>query len=182
MVEITYQMVLSTLQTVGLLVGIIYYFIIMRNSQRNQQIQLETRKVQLFMQLYQQLTSEETLKASMELMTLDIKDNDEYLKKYDSSVNPAHYAKRAHIWWLYNSIGELLRMGTIEHDLIDRLQLDASVILTWEKWEHIIKETRARENLPNIWEGFEYLYNETKKIRDMRGYPDIKLTQPDNPS
>ena len=182
MVEITYQMVLSTLQTIGLLVGIAYYLIIMRNSQRNQQIQLETRKVQLFIQLYQQLTSEETLKASMELMTLDIKDNDEYLKKYDSSVNPAHYAKRAHIWWIYNSIGELLRMGTIEHDLIDRLQLDAQVIIMWEKWEHIIKETRVRENLPHIWEGFEHLYNETKKIRDMRGYSDITLTHPDNSS
>ena len=76
MVEITYQMVLSTLQKVGLLIGIVYYLIIMRNSQRNQQIQLETRKVQLFMQIYQQITSEETLKASMELMTLDIKDNE----------------------------------------------------------------------------------------------------------
>jgi hypothetical protein len=162
--------------------SIVYYASVLRNANKTQQMQLETRKVQLFMQLYQQLTSEETLKASMELMTLDIKDNDEYLKKYDSSVNPAHYAKRAHIWWLYNSIGELLRMGTIEHDLIDRLQLDVSVIVTWEKWEHIIKETRARENLPNIWGGFEYLYSETKKIRDMRGYPDIRLTQPDNSS
>ena len=44
MVEITYQMVLSTLQTVGILVGIIYYLTIMRNSQKNQQMQLETRQ------------------------------------------------------------------------------------------------------------------------------------------
>jgi len=34
MVEITYQMVLSTLQTIALIVGIAYYLIIMRNSQR----------------------------------------------------------------------------------------------------------------------------------------------------
>jgi hypothetical protein len=179
MVDIDLSIVFAGLSIAA---SIVYYASVLRNANKTQQMQLETRKVQLFMQLYQQLTSEETLKASMELMTLDIKDNDEYLKKYDSSVNPAHYAKRAHIWWLYNSIGELLRMGTIEHDLIDRLQLDVSVIVTWEKWEHIIKETRARENLPNIWGGFEYLYNETKKIRDMRGYPDIRLTQPDNSS
>jgi hypothetical protein len=49
MVEITYQMVLSTLQTVGILEGIIYYLFIMRNSQRNQQMQLETRQLDLFM-------------------------------------------------------------------------------------------------------------------------------------
>ena len=34
MAEITYQMVLSTLQTAGLLVGIIYYLTIMKNSQK----------------------------------------------------------------------------------------------------------------------------------------------------
>jgi hypothetical protein len=34
MVEITYQMLVSTLQTVGLLVGIIYYIFIMRNIQK----------------------------------------------------------------------------------------------------------------------------------------------------
>jgi hypothetical protein len=72
MVEITYQMVLSTLQTIALIVGIAYYLIIMRNSQRNQEISLknqeltlqsqeltrkaqehatETRQAQLFMQL-----------------------------------------------------------------------------------------------------------------------------------
>jgi hypothetical protein len=50
MVEITYQMVLSPLQTVSLMVGVIYYIFIMRNSQKNQQMQLETRQTQLFMQ------------------------------------------------------------------------------------------------------------------------------------
>ncbi len=38
MVEITYQMVLSTRQTADILVDIIYYIAIMRNSQRTQQM------------------------------------------------------------------------------------------------------------------------------------------------
>ena len=43
MAEITYQMVLSTLQTVGLLVGIFYYVMTLNYSRKNQELQLETK-------------------------------------------------------------------------------------------------------------------------------------------
>jgi hypothetical protein len=151
----------------------------MRNSQRNQELSrkaqeltLETRQTQIFMRIYEQLNSEESNKTFMELMYLDIEDNEEYLRKYDSHVNIAHYAKRAHIWYSYNTIGELLRMGIIDSDLVHRLGLDAQVTLMWEKWGNIIRQTRVREKLPDIWEGFEYLYNEMKEYRRLKGYPD----------
>ena len=178
MVEITYQMVLSTIQTISLVVGIIYYITIMRNQQKTQEQQLETRQTQVFMQIYQQLSSENSYRTFMELLNLEIIDNDEYLQKYDSSVNPDHYAKRAAIWYNYNTMGELLRMGIVERDLLVRLQLDTQVTLMWEKWEGIIRATRARENIPDIWKGFEYLYNEMKKYRVESGYTEITLTPP----
>jgi len=175
MVEITYQMVLSTLQTIALIVGIAYYLFIMRNSQRNQNIQIETRQTQLFMQIYEKLNSEESMKSWAELVNQQVPDYDEFLQKYDSSVNPAHYAKRARIWYTYNSIGELLRMGTIKPELLTRLKLDTQVIAMWDKWEPIILETRERENVPDNWQGFEYLYNEMKNLRESRGYPAMTL-------
>ncbi len=46
----------------------------------------------------------------------------------------------------------------------------------WEKWRDIIKEFRVKENIPDAWEGFEYLYDEMKKIRDIKEYP--KITYP----
>ena len=52
MVDVRYQMVLSTLQTAGILVGIAYYIMTIRNQQKNQDMQLETRQAQLFMQIY----------------------------------------------------------------------------------------------------------------------------------
>jgi hypothetical protein len=42
----------------------------------------------------------------------------------------------------------------------------------WENWEHIIEDNRKRENMPDIWMGFEYLYNEMKKYRKSKNYPD----------
>ena len=56
MVEITYQIVLSTLQTVGILMGIFYYIMTLNNTRKNQEMQLETRQAQLFMQIVNQFT------------------------------------------------------------------------------------------------------------------------------
>ena len=44
MVEVTYQMLLSTIQIADILVGIISYIMTMRNSQMNQQMQLESAR------------------------------------------------------------------------------------------------------------------------------------------
>jgi hypothetical protein len=70
MVEITLPIVLQIIQTVGILVGIIYYLIIMRNSQRNQKLQLETRQAQLFMQWYQKFDN-----ATEGIQTMDVLKN-----------------------------------------------------------------------------------------------------------
>jgi hypothetical protein len=179
------QVVRDLVAIFGVIAGFTYYVLTVRNAQRTRELSLkaqeqalETRQTQLFMQIYQQLNSEESHKTVMELYNLEIKDYDEYLHKYDSSVNPAHYGKRAHIWYSYNTIGELLRMGIIELELLIRLQLDLPVILMWEKWEDIIRATRVRENIPDLWESFEYLYDEMKKFRSSRGYPEIIGPQP----
>jgi hypothetical protein len=184
MVEITYQMVLSTLQTVSLMVGVFYYIFIMRNSQKTRELSLkaqeqalETRQTQLLMQIYQELNSEETQKSWAELVNQEIIDYEDYIQKYDSSVNPNHYAKRVHIWYSFNTIGELLRQGLIDPDLLQRWLQGPWVIVMWEKWESIIRETRVRGR-PNLWAGFEYLYNEMKRIRDSREYPEIKYPIP----
>ena len=185
MVEITYQMVLSTLQTAGILVGIVYYITIMRNAQRTRELALkaqeqatETRQTQIFMRLYEQLNNAETYASWAELVNMEI-DNEEYLRKYDSSVNPVHFGKRSLHWFTYNTMGELLLMGIVKPDLIHRLSMGPIVIEMWETWEHIIKATRVREKAPDIWNGFEFLYNEMKRLRSERGYPEFQVTKPE---
>lgn len=182
MVEFTLPLVLQIVQTVGILVGIIYYITIMRNQQRTRELALtaqehatETRQTEIFMRLYEQLNNAETYTSWAELVNQEI-DNEEYLQKYDSTVNPVHFGKRAHLWYTFNTIGELLLMGIVKPDLIQRLSLDPMVITMWERWEHIIRETRIRENSPDIWSGFEHLYNEMVRLREERDYP--KITYP----
>jgi hypothetical protein len=169
MVEVDLSIIFAGLSIAA---SIVYYASVLRNANK-------TSKTQLFMQIYEQINSEESNKTFMDLMYLDIEDNEEYLRRYDSSVDSAHFGKRATLFYNFNAIGELLRMGIIDSDLIHRLGMDFQVTMMWEKWEHIIRETRARENLPDLWEGFEYLHNEMKKYRTMKGYPDPVLTPRD---
>ncbi|UCD45779.1 MAG: hypothetical protein JSV27_04650 [Candidatus Bathyarchaeota archaeon] len=105
MVEITVPIMLQIFQTVGILVGIVYYITIMRNSQRTRELSLkaqeqalETRQTQIFMQIYQQLNSEESFKTWAELKNLDVPDYEEFLRKYDSVVNPEFFGKRTNLW------------------------------------------------------------------------------------
>jgi hypothetical protein len=61
----------------------------------------------------------------------------------------------------------------VDPDLLHRLNVDTNVIIMWEKWEPIIKMNREREQMPDLWDGFEYLYNEMKALRNKMGYPEI---------
>ncbi len=186
MAEITYQMILSTLQTVSIMIGIIYYLTILRNTQKTRELTLqsqelsrkaqeqamETRNIQLFMQLFRDFNNEENLTNLAELFNLK-PTYEEYLEKYDSHVNPSFFARRFGLWYFFNSIGEMLRLDFIDLDLLNRLNIDINVIVVWENWGHIIRKNREVENMPDVWDGFEFLYTEMKSFRDAKGYPDI---------
>jgi hypothetical protein len=163
----SFEFLAIVVSILGLAASITYYAIILRN-------QNETRQTQVFIQIHEQLNSIETHTIFMELMNLEIKDYDEYVQKYDSVVNPEHYARRAHIWYIYSTIGELLRLGVIQPEIIHRLLIGPQVILMWEKWEFVIKQNRINENAPEIWAGFEYLATEMKKFREKKEYPHVK--------
>jgi len=172
MVEITLPIILQILQTAGILVGIVYYITIMRNSQRNQQLQLETRETQLFMQIYQQLNSAESMAIWAEVRNMEVKDFKDFLKRYDSSVNPESFGKRGHIWWSYNAIGAMVATKRIDIRLVAML-LGPMIIGQWEKWEEIIRGTREYEKSPGSCAGFEYLYEEMVKVRDQEEWSSL---------
>ena len=122
-----------------------------------QKLALETRQIQLFMQIYNDVNTEENLLTFIELTNSDI-DIEENLQ-YDPAVNLTLVAKRVRLWYSYNTIGELLRDNIIEKDLLHRLNIDINVIVMWEKWEGFITRNRETGNMPDLWDGFEYLYN-----------------------
>lgn len=154
MVEITYQMLQSTLQTVSLMVGVIYYLIIMRNSQKTQQITLETRQAQLTMQIYQELISENNLNNFIEIQNWEWEDYDDFERKYGSDDHPERWAKRFSVIRTFDGIGLLLKDGLLDADRLYDL-IRAGTIQLWMKWGPIIKEQRVRYGYPKDQEGVE---------------------------
>jgi hypothetical protein len=164
MVEITYQMMLSTLQTIALIVGIVYYITIMRNNQRS-------RRTEMFMQLYHSTYNPENMQRFWQLMALDWKDYDDFMERYGPAVNPEEAALRTQSYNFYDGLGLLVRDGTVDIDTVYRM-MGRRIIIVWYKFETIIKGLRIQPDPgPDYAENFEYLANEMVKMRQQRGLP-----------
>lgn len=147
--------------------SIVYYASVLRNANKTQQMQLVTRQTQLFMQFLQVLNSKDNQRVFAELMNLELGDYDDFLQKYDHSVNEEHYGKRSSLWWNYNSIGYLMMDNLIPLDLAYKL-VGTPIILMWEKWKDIIFQVRENQNLPVYFEGFEYAYQRLLEYQTQR--------------
>jgi len=165
MIEITYQMVLSTLQTVGLLVGIAYYLIIMRNSQRNQQIQIETRQAQLFMQIFTRQYDIDQRRSLHLLNTLEYEDYDDFIEKYGPENNPDVYFRLSSLGTYFEGVGVLVKRNLVDPAMVDDL-MSGRIIDFWEAFGPYILAVRERTGDYEAFEHVEFLYNVIKSIQD----------------
>ena len=155
----------STLSIVfaGLSVSLAAFYYI--NALRNQS---KARKIEMFMRLYEQRTTTEVTRRFFQHMGSNWEDYEDYLRKYDSEVNPEHAAARNSHWSFYEGLGLLLRDDLIDRETVYTLQ-GVPCLLNWFKWETVIKEIR-KGTLGDDWmENFEYLADEMIKMRQERG-------------
>ncbi len=178
MAEITYQMVLSTLQTMGLLVGIFYYVITMRNAQKTRELAhksqdqaLETRQAQLFMYMYDRWSGQEFGESRYEIRSWDWDDPEDFWRKYGPE-NHMEYSKWNSVSGFLEGIGVLIKRGYIDPYLVDDL-MSMSAISYWERFGEVITYGRNRYNWPQLWEHCEYLYDQIKQIAEQQ-HPELK--------
>jgi len=187
MVEITYQMVLSTLQTVGLLVGIFYYITIMRNAQKTRELTLEsqeltrkaqehaleTRQAQLFMYMYDRWSDPEIINHAIEILRWEWTDYDDFTERYGTEVNPERYISFSTIARFFEGVGVLVKRKLVDPTLVDDL-MSGNVLEFWEKFgEPMIKIRQVRNNYPQYYEHVEYLYGVIKPIVESQ-HPELK--------
>jgi hypothetical protein len=178
MVEITISIVLQIIQTVGILVGIVYYITIMRNSQKTQHLQLETRKAQLYMQLFMRITSEEFVKKSIDLLKLEYDNIDEFMKKLLSGPDSSLHAKLFSMFWHIDGLGYMMSQKLIDPEMVYNFGGGFAQVWHWKKWEPVIMRFRKRRDDPEFLKWFEYTAKEMMRIRQEKG-----LTQtPPSPS
>jgi hypothetical protein len=82
-------------------------------------------------------------------------DFDTYLKKFGLS-------EANEIGWFFEGVGVLLHKKLIDIALVDDL-FSSPIKISWEKLKPIAEGERKLRNRPQIWEWWEYLYNEMQK-------------------
>jgi hypothetical protein len=184
MVEITLPLVLQVLQTVGILIGIVYYLFIMRNSQRTRELALkaqeltlkaqeqalETRQAQLFMNIYTQVYSLEFWNHFREVREeWEWEDYDDWYDKYESVPEKQNIFNAVGSY--FEGMGVLVKRNFIDVTFVDDL-LSGPLMSLWQKFEPIILEERRRKNVPTIWEWFGYLYDRVKEVSEKEHGPE----------
>jgi len=161
---VDYSTLSIVLTGIGVIVAITYYTLTLRNANK-------TRELQIFMNFFQNLNSEENMRTWAELYHAEFTDYDDYMTKYDSVVSPEYFGKRAALWYNYNTVGYLLMDGNISIDLVYKL-IGVLAVIQWNKWRDIILELREKQDIPNYFKGFEYVANELMKYE--KEHPELK--------
>jgi len=157
MVEITLSLLLDAIRTAGIIVGIVYYLSIMRN-------QSKTREAQFLLQLNQVFHDKGAIKDWYDVLTMDFKDYQDFVERYESSVNMESYLQRSRIWRMLNTFGLIIKRGLVDPEIVyDGIQ-GGFIEGMWTKYSIIIKEIRKTSGQPNFHEGFEYLAEAMKKV------------------
>jgi hypothetical protein len=164
----------------GLTASIAYYASVLRNQNKTQQMQLETRQAQLFMSLYETYRSVEFRKHWVMILHQEYTDFDDFWEKYGLENNPDAWAIWQSLASFFHGMGVLVKKGLIKPSLLDEL-ISPNIFFAWvvmgpviKGFEEYSKEGGFRANYDDYddrgiskvykpWSGFEYLYDTLKK-------------------
>jgi hypothetical protein len=102
-------------------------------------------------------------------MNMEWTDYDDFERKYGSDFNPDNYAKRQAVLGSFDTLGQALKRGLIDRDLLFE-RVGKTPIFFWKKFEGVIKEIRGRYNQPTSMIHFEYLAEDCRRYMQERGF------------
>ena len=165
MVEFTLPIILQIVQTVGILVGIVYYLIIMRNSQRNQELALkaqeqalETRQAQLISFLMDRMDSVEWWTHYMTIRDAQDRTYDEWEKILQDPIKDGGFSS---ILEFFNKVGWLVKKGLIDMETVVE-NLNAPIVRVYEHATPYLREYERRTGRPQVYPNLKYLYENVK--------------------
>ena len=163
------QVVRDLVAIFGVIAGFTYYVLTVRNSQRMQKMTLETRQAQLFMHIYSQWNSMEMSRNYQRVMDMPT-DYEDFLEKTDADIESGTGWRT--MGRFFEGIGVLVHRGLIDVTFVDDL-MSGATMRYWEKIAPVVKESRIRDNFPQMLEWVEYLYNQIKPIVEEQ-HPELK--------
>ena len=142
--QVTLQTLLMVFQTIGILVGVIYYVSSIRNQNRTRQIQI--------------IGTVGTLDLDWSFLNWEVGEYDDFMSEHGPQADPEGW-KTLNAWFnrleLY---GVYVREGLIDVRLVC-LMSGGTIKESWEKYRGIFEEGRLRYDRPRDWIEAEHLYD-----------------------
>jgi len=128
--------------------GIIYYSLQIR-------LQTRARQTDLVIRLYTAFGGKEMRQAWEKITNRECSDFSTYQNEFGlSDLNE--------VGWFFEGVGVLLRRKLIDIAVVDDL-FSSPIKISWEKMKPVAEGERKKFGRPQIWEWWEYLYNEMQK-------------------
>jgi hypothetical protein len=138
---------------ISVVVGVIFAIIQMRHATK-------TRTTGLVIQLNPALRADlgDLIESSNIIWKQEFTTYEEYIEKYG---NPWTDKPLLTLLAYNDGLGYLLRKRLIDKEIIEYLS-EGNITVIWEKLQPIITGMRENYHLPDMFESFDYLYNELK--------------------
>ena len=153
---------------IGLTASIVYYANILRNANKTQEMQLETRNAKFFMQFVMEMSSSEFLNFWIIMLQWEWTDYDDFERKYGSVNQPELFGPRYHVWKMFDVLGWLVESGVVGIEDVNAL-MSQSLLWSWTKFESIIREWRRLYNMPDAFIYWERLNQKVLEYRREQG-------------
>ena len=154
------QTILTYLTLISVPVGVFYHIMTLNNTRKNQQLQLETRQAQLYMNIINTFNTTDFRKQWHLVESATWTDYNDFHEKYHPGTEELTAVVRH--FTFFESIGSLVDKKLVEVEIIDGI-LALAIVVTWRKYEDVIVEDREHFRSPTMWIHFENLYNELSK-------------------
>jgi len=166
MVDATF--VLNLVETVGILVGVTIAIIQLRDIDKTNERDLETRQTQLQMNILAQTRTMNFLTRIWQVIYLqEFNTYEEWIEKYGPRTNPEAYTTYVYVTGMYQNLGILLKRNILSIEEIAEQIRPMSFITLWKKIEPIVEHHRRTLN-PEAYVPFEYLANEMRTLLERR--------------
>lgn len=168
MIQIEYLPIVLT--GIGIIVSILYYTSVLRNANETQKRALETRRAQLFMNLYNNYGLEHR-NATLAVRAAHWADFDDFWENY-SAVNNREFSDHVGVLWRYfTGIAVMLQQNYLDIEIVEPI-CGGYVLEFWEKMSPVMGGIREKWNAPRAFAEAEYLYNELSKYYNE--HPELK--------
>lgn len=152
-----------------LVVGVVIALQQLNDIKKTREIELETRKIQLFMDFTKPRLEEDWWDKVLEVLFQEWEDYEDWYNKYGSSTNRESWLKFQTLSIYFNSLGNLTRDTNMGINIVNEA-VGSPCIMVWEKIRPLVYRERERMSsqygtASRYLTSFEYLYEAIKEHR-----------------